>query len=611
VPDLSSALEYRAYTLSTKELRSQISFPIVLKGKAFGALNIGSRTPNAYADGDAHILQPIAQQIGTIIDRVQLFRQVTEDSAYIHALLDSIGSIVYTVDTQYRIREVNKAWHEFMQDSGFPGIRNYQGMNLFDVLPSQTLKEMFRPVVDDIVAGKVRVYVQEFVHATVTGDRFYQLTVNPMTIDRKVTGLVFTHSDITALKKTEKQLKRSNEQLLALNRISTLISTSLDLTEILDTTIPLLHKETESEAVLVYLFEQYTHELTLAKEVGFASSGRQAGAGLAKGSSVTGTVMLTKEPVYINERAHLDERVLPEKREILQMVHIEAMAVIPLASKNQVWGALEIFYERPHEFSPQEQQMLSLVGNQLGTAIENAQLYQELRSQINRLTVLYEISQHLTSTLEIDEIFTAVHESIRHVVPYETMVIALYDAGTASKTIVFRASPDKGAKIVDTARRKAELLVPGSAEAIVVETKLLHRDPEFHTVYVPMFSKEAIIGIMSVRGAPTTTLTETHLRLLESVGNLTALAVEKAKLYEETLKISLEIQRRNKELDDFTYVVSHDLKEPLISIEGFSRILQADYREIIQEEGKDYLDSIVGATTRMKGSSTTSSRSPG
>ena len=60
--------------------------------------------------------------------------------------------------------------------------------------------------------------------------------------------------------------------------------------------------------MLVYLFEQYTHELTLAKEVGFASSGRPAGAGLAKGSSVTGTVMLTKEPVYISERAHLDER---------------------------------------------------------------------------------------------------------------------------------------------------------------------------------------------------------------------------------------------------------------------------------------------------------------
>jgi light-regulated signal transduction histidine kinase (bacteriophytochrome) len=93
---------------------------------------------------------------------------------------------------------------------------------------------------------------------------------------------------------------------------------------------------------------------------------------------------------------------------------------------------------------------------------------------------------------------------------------------------------------------------------------------------------------------------KTHLLLLESIGNLTAIALDKAKLHEETVQKSLEIQRRNKELDDFTYVVSHDLKEPLISIEGFSNILLLDYQEVIKSEGKEYLDSIVGASGRMK-----------
>ncbi len=68
----------------------------------------------------------------------------------------------------------------------------------------------------------------------------------------------------------------------------------------------------------------------------------------------------------------------------------------------------------------------------------------------------------------------------------------------------------------------------------------------------------------------------------------------------ERVRLMKDIERRNKELDDFTYVVSHDLKEPLISIEGFSRILYADYYTMIGTDGKEYLDSIVGATTRMK-----------
>src|SRR5262249_39995527 len=140
-----------------------------------------------------------------------------------------------------------------------------------------------------------------------------------------------------------------------------------------------------------------------------------------------------------------------------------------------------------------------------------------------------------------------------------------------------------------------------SPEEGVVSSKRSFQDTERSAMYVPMLSKGAIIGIMSARGSGSRQYTTKHLRLLESVANLAALALEKAQLYEETVNISLEIQRRNKELDDFTYVVSHDLKEPLISIEGYSRILQLDYQELIQGEGKEYLESIVGATTRMKG----------
>ena len=109
------------------------------------------------------------------------------------------------------------------------------------------------------------------------------------------------------------------------------------------------------------------------------------------------------------------------------------------------------------------------------------------------------------------------------------------------------------------------------------------------------------MGIMSISSGRGEQYTEAQVRVLESVANLTAIALEKGSLYEETIRISLEIQQRNKELDDFTYVVSHDLKEPLISIEGFSRILQSDYSGVIQTEGREYLDSIVAASTRMKG----------
>jgi len=90
------------------------------------------------------------------------------------------------------------------------------------------------------------------------------------------------------------------------------------------------------------------------------------------------------------------------------------------------------------------------------------------------------------------------------------------------------------------------------------------------------------------------------LRLLESIANMTGIAVDRAVLYEDTVAKSLEIENRNKELDDFTYVVSHDLKEPLITIEGYSKIVLKEYQEKIDEEGKGYLTAVVHSTARMK-----------
>jgi PAS domain-containing protein len=198
IGDLLADPRYQGLAVQKRGLRSILVFPILLKGTAFGSLNIGAKVVNAFEEEDVQMLAPLAQQMGAIFDRVQLFRQVTEDSTYIHNLLDSIDSIVYTVDTQYRIREVNKAWHEFMKESGVIGVRNYHGVNFFEALPSDALKVMFQNIVDDLLSGRIRIFSQEFVHQTPSGERIYQITVNPMVIDRKITGLVFTHTDITA-----------------------------------------------------------------------------------------------------------------------------------------------------------------------------------------------------------------------------------------------------------------------------------------------------------------------------------------------------------------------------------------------------------------------------
>jgi signal transduction histidine kinase len=56
----------------------------------------------------------------------------------------------------------------------------------------------------------------------------------------------------------------------------------------------------------------------------------------------------------------------------------------------------------------------------------------------------------------------------------------------------------------------------------------------------------------------------------------------------------------NQELDDFTYVVSHDLKEPLRGIEAFSQILLEEHRDRLDGEAREYLETLVASSQRMK-----------
>jgi PAS domain S-box-containing protein len=69
---------------------------------------------------------------------------------------------------------------------------------------------------------------------------------------------------------------------------------------------------------------------------------------------------------------------------------------------------------------------------------------------------------------------------------------------------------------------------------------------------------------------------------------------------EELRKILEDLERSNRELDDYTYAVSHDLKAPLRTIEAFSSFLLEDYAEKLDEEGKDYLKRMNEASLRMK-----------
>lgn len=69
---------------------------------------------------------------------------------------------------------------------------------------------------------------------------------------------------------------------------------------------------------------------------------------------------------------------------------------------------------------------------------------------------------------------------------------------------------------------------------------------------------------------------------------------------EKLRRYALELERSNRELEDFAYVSSHDLQEPLRKIRAFGGLLKEEDYDNLSEDGKDYVDRMLNAAERMQ-----------
>jgi PAS domain S-box-containing protein len=74
---------------------------------------------------------------------------------------------------------------------------------------------------------------------------------------------------------------------------------------------------------------------------------------------------------------------------------------------------------------------------------------------------------------------------------------------------------------------------------------------------------------------------------------------ERKRLFRELEQANEQLRRINSELDQFTHAVSHDLKEPLRTLEAFSNFLAEDYGDRLGREGQDYIQHLVSASRRL------------
>ena len=173
----------------------------------------------------------------------------------------------------------------------------------------------------------------------------------------------------------ENALRKRDAQFATLNRLAAIISQTANLEKALDETLNELLALTEADIGTIHVLKADAGDLQLYASRGVSPGFIKAEECIPPPDCLCGTAA-SEGRIVSSPDMEADSRLT---RMACRNENIGSVISIPLRSRERVMGVLTLYSKRTQAFSEADEQLLSLVGHQIGVAIENAQLYARTR----------------------------------------------------------------------------------------------------------------------------------------------------------------------------------------------------------------------------------------
>lgn len=120
-----------------------------------------------------------------------------------------------------------------------------------------------------------------------------------------------------------------------------------------------------------------------------------------------------------------------------------------------------------------------------------------------------------------------------------------------------------------------------------------------HHATTPLWVEQRCVGAIHMLPSPGVRFSEADLKILGTIGSQVSVALERTKLLSSLKQRAVQLEAANRELESFSYSVSHDLRSPLRAIDGFSKLLQTKESASLSSEGLRLLSVIRDSSARM------------
>jgi signal transduction histidine kinase len=234
---------------------------------------------------------------------------------------------------------------------------------------------------------------------------------------------------------------------------------------------------------------------------------------------------------------------------------IRSLLVLPLVSGANLRALIFIFEQEATRFSLNEIELARTLTNQASIALENARLYQSTLSTAERFSILNQASYQVSSNLDPEQIYVAVHRAVQRLMPVESFVISLLDEVTREIEGVYLVDEDRRSPVTRIPREQGlsgrvistgqPLLLHG-AETVESMPSVVYGKPDtpLSVLAVPMTVSGRAIGMLSAQSYQPNVYTEDDLQILSTLANQAAVAIQNGRLFNETERLAREFEMR-------------------------------------------------------------------
>ena len=563
------------YIETASGIKSELCIPIRVHENIIGILNVESRKAKAFDENDERLLTTIAGGLGTTVARLRLFKAQETQLQREAALLNLMRVAASSLDLKQVLQAIlDQLVMLIPSDAGSIQLLDKDYLNIMAAIgpEGEQIAKLGQIPLSDFPINLLVVTEKRPLHIdNVDQDNRFipiigtsktkSVLVIPLIAKGKTIGLItldsyqaarFTQQDeelglaianhasiaIENARLFEAELSRRKEAEILRDTsiaLTTFVQSDMLYEVILDSLSQLVGYDSASIEVI----DQGNVEIVGGRNIRSELIGKKYITNLEK----WGNIEKMRQPIIIDD-VQVDDRF----KKFEGSEYIRSWMGIPLFSKKQMIGFLNLDSCLPGFFTNEHAATLQIFANQVAIAIENARLYQEALEAAERRAVLHRISQDIIRfNQDTEQIYTAIHEAAGKLMTCDVFIITLRDDTKNENTSVYvveagnRFEPQN----IPTSKGLTGFVIDEGKSLILRNGLEIDQRNVFHfgsprhvqsVVAVPMRIGDQVIGMISAQSYQPYAYDIEEQSLLEMLATHAATAIENGRLFESEQK---------------------------------------------------------------------------